>query len=167
MYQNNRQLILALLVLLLHSGIVHALPEDSKEKVYVKADKSTYNLKTHFNVFEGHVKVDQGSTHILADKLTTKSNDQFKIIEAIAYGTAQPAHYWTIPKQGDQELHTYAEIIKFYPIQSNVVFEKNVTLKQGENSFQGQLILYNMRDLTVTVPESNNSRSVLVYNPDN
>src|SRR3990167_1675910 len=135
-----------------------ALPEDSEEKLYIVADKTLYNYKTGMNTFEGHVKVDQGATHLRADRLITKDNRKHQIQEVIAYGVNEQAHYWTLPKKGDLEMHAHAEIIKYYPIEAHVVLQKNVLITQGENSFQGQLILYNRKDQTITVPASENGQ---------
>ena len=145
---------------------VFALPEDNHEKVFIVADSSTYNYKKGVNVFEGHVKVDQGTTHITADRLVTKSNSQHKMREAIAYGINALAHYWTLPKVGDPEIHAHAKVIKFYPLDSNATLEQDVVITQGENSFHGQLILYNSKDETIIVPAAKDARSILVYNPD-
>lgn len=154
------------LVLLSYSLLASALPEDNKEKVHIVADASLYNYKTGVNTFEGNVVVDQGTTHLTADRLITKNNSKHKIQEVIAYGIQKPAHYWTLHKAAEPEVHAYAKIIKFYPIESNVVLEDNALVTQGENSFQGQLVLYNRNDQTITVPASKNNRAVIVYNPD-
>lgn len=143
-----------------------ALPSDSRQALHIKADSSVYNYKTGFNIFEGNVIIDQGSTHITADRLITKSDIKHKISEAIAYGDQQLAHYWTLSKESEPEIHAYARVIKFYPIQSNVTLEKQVKVTQGENSFNGELIHYNSNDQTITVPASNKGRSVIVYNPE-
>ena len=156
-----------ILILFYCSAPVFALPQDSRAKIHIIADVSHYNYKTGMSLFEGHVKIDQGTTHITADRLITKNNMQHQIQEVIAYGAKEQAHYWTLPKEGEKEIHAKANIIKFYPIASNIALEKNVTLIQGENSFQGQLILYNNNNQTIIVPESNHNRSVLVYNPEN
>lgn len=156
-----------LLLLLFICTQVFALPEDSQQKIHITADSTIYNYKTGINVFEGHVKVDQGTTHITSNRLTTHANSQHQIQEAVAYGDkGERAHYWTLPKPDDKEFHAYADVIKFHPVTSNVTLEGNVIVSQGENSFQGELILYNMNQQTVTVPPSKNGRAVLVYNPD-
>ncbi|EKD69830.1 MAG: hypothetical protein ACD_46C00720G0001, partial [uncultured bacterium] len=151
---------------ILLSSSIYALSEDSQEKVNVIADSSIYNYKTGINIFEGNVKVDQGTTHITADKLITKTNKEHKLQEAIAYGFNTPAHYWTTPRAGDPIVNASAMIIKYYPIDANIVLEQNVVVAQAENNFQGQLILYNMNTQTITVPASNVGRAVVVYNPD-
>lgn len=143
-----------------------ALPNDNKEPLIIVADSTIYNYKAGINTFEGHVKVDQGSTHIIADRLVTKTNAKHKIEEAIAYGNTDPAHFWTTPKPNELPLHAYAKIIRFYPLVSNVTLEQSVTVKQGDNRFHGELIHYNNLEQTITVPPSQNGRAVLVYNPE-
>lgn len=143
-----------------------ALPEDSREKIYIVADTTEYNYKTGTTIYTGNVKVDQGTTHITADKLKTKTSAQHTIQEAIAFGEDHTAHYWTVPKKGDAEIHANAKIIKFYPVDSNIILEKEVVVTQGENSFHGERILYNRNDQTVLVPASDKGRAVIVYNPD-
>lgn len=159
-------ILLFLSLLLLATQPSLSLPSDSKQKVFIGADSSIYNYKTGFTTFEGNVQVDQGTTHITADKLTTKSDVGHKISEAIAYGTKGLAHYWTLSKPSEPEIHAYAKVIKFYPALSNVTLENQVNVTQGENSFHGELIHYNSNDQTIIVPASNKGRSVIVYNPD-
>jgi lipopolysaccharide export system protein LptA len=143
-----------------------ALDSDSKEKINIVADSGIYNYKTGVDVFEGHIRIDQGTTHITADRLITKKNNRHVIQEATAFGLLNLAHYWTVPKEGDPELHARAKIIKFYPLESNISLEQSAHVAQGENSFQGDFIHYNSKDQTITVPASKNGRAVLVYNPD-
>jgi len=147
------------------SRICLALPSDNKETIHINSDAWTYNYKTGVNEYTGHVTVNQGTTHLTADKLTTKMNTQRKIQEAIAYGLKEPAHYWTRTQMNNTEMHAFAHVIKYYPVEANVTLEKNVLVKQGENSFQGDLIHYNSYDQTIIVPELGKSRAVLVYNP--
>jgi lipopolysaccharide export system protein LptA len=158
----SRLLLLAFFFPLISVG----LPKDKSAPVHIIADSSIYNYKTGVNHFDGHVKVDQGTTHLTADRLITLNNDQHKMQMATAYGIGELAHYWTLPKVGDPEVHAHAKIIKFYPIESNVTLEQDVVVTQGENSFQGQLIHYNSNEQTITVPALDKSRAVLVYNPD-
>lgn len=154
------------LLFLFCSPALLALDSDSKERLNIIADSGTYNFKTGVDIYEGHVKVDQGSTHLTADKLITKKNKQHKIREAIAYGYQELAHYWTTPKPSDPIIHAHGKIIKYYPLESNVSLEQDVHLVQGENSFKGELIHYNSKDQTITLPASANGHAELIYNPD-
>lgn len=145
---------------------VLALDSDQKEPLHIKSDSFIYNYKSGMDVYEGNVMMDQGTTHITADKLITKKNASHKIREAIAHGNLKLAHYWTIPELNKPELHTHAKTIKFYPTENKVVFEEDVLVTQGENRFQGALVLYNRKDNIITVPPLLNAKAVLIYNPD-
>jgi lipopolysaccharide export system protein LptA len=154
-------LLTSLLLLLLTPRLL-ALPEDPKALMHIIADSSQYNYKMGETWFEGQVKINQGSTHLEADRVITKRNAQNKIQEALAFGLRQPAHYWTYPKKGEKILHAYAKLMKLYPLESRVVLEGDVRVTQGENRFQGQIIVYNIKLQTITVPPTKNSRATFV-----
>jgi lipopolysaccharide export system protein LptA len=139
-----------------------ALPADNAEAFHINANSWLMNVKSGLNSYEGDVKVIQGTTHLLADRVTTQKNAQHKIEEAVAYGDTKPAEYWTIPKAGDTTMHAQAKIIKFYPLKSTVILEDNVIVTQGENSFHGPMIVYNIKDQTISAPATPKGRSTIV-----
>lgn len=154
-------------LLLLLPMMSFALPEDAQKTMHIVASSSMFNYKTGINTYEGNVKIDQGTTHVIADQVITTNNKQHKIESAVAYGSATKlAEYITLPKPGDQILYAKAKIIKFYPLQSLIVLEENVVVTQGKNSFQGPIILYNMKDQIVTAPSSKTGRATIVIEPD-
>jgi lipopolysaccharide export system protein LptA len=142
-----------------------ALPSDVSEKIHIIADSSVFNYKTGETVYEGNVKVDQGTTHLTADKVVIKNNDQHKIETAIAYGNNQPAQYSTLPKPGDTLMQAKAKVIKYFPTKTLIQLEGDVEVLQGENSFHGPLILYNMKDQIVSAPASKTGRATIVIDP--
>lgn len=145
----------------------NALPNDGHQKVHITADATTYNFKTGVTVFTGHVIANQGSTQVTAEKLITKSNANHEIQEITAYGQDKTqAHYSTLPRPADRPLHAFGDVIEYYPLNASVTLHKHVTVTQGENSFQGELIHYNMNEQTITVPPTPNARAVIVYNQD-
>jgi lipopolysaccharide export system protein LptA len=155
-----------ILVLCFAPLALYALPEDSVEKMHIVADSTLFNYKTGFNTYQGNVDVQQGGTRLKADKVTTKSNLKHKMEEAIAYGSDKtPADYWTVPKKGDLIFHAQASVIKFYPLKSLVMLEGNVNVTQGDNSFHGATIIYNMKDQTISAPANNQGRATIIIQP--
>lgn len=161
-----RRLLLIFTLLMGLLSISYALKTDTKSKLIITSDSYFRNYKTGIDIFVGNVKADQGTTHLTADKLVTKSNPQHEMNIATAYGNATPAHYWTTPNPKDPIMNAYAKIIKFYPATGDVVLQTNVTVKQGENNFTGELVIYNNTDQTITVPSANKSRAKIIYTPD-
>lgn len=145
--------------------ILLALSDDHEQKMHIVADSSTFNYKTGVDTYEGNVRIDQGTTHLTADKLVTSKNAQHKIEKAIAYGTKKLAEYTTVPKQGDKIFHAKANVITFYPLRSFVSLEGNVVVTQGQNSFQGPIISYNMKDQIVTAPASKIGHATIIIEP--
>ena len=139
-----------------------SLPEDSQQPMHIIADSSLFNYKTGRDIYEGNVKVDQGTSHLTADRVITQKDKQHKIISAIAMGLKKVATLTTIPKQGDLVMYAEARTISFYPPASTIVLEKDVIVTQGENNFHGQHIIYNMKDQIVAAPASKNGRATIV-----
>lgn len=159
------RLLLSILLISL-TGLALALPTDPQQAIHIVADSSVFDYKKRFNRYEGHVKIDQGSSHVVADRVETRSNAQHKMEEAIAYGTQKLAHYWTLPKEKDPEFHAHARIIHFFPLQSLVKLEGDVVVTQGENIFHGPIILYNTKDQIVTAPAMKNGHATIVIEPN-
>ncbi len=158
-----RLLLSFLLVLLTTTSF--ALPEDSKQLMHISSDSTQFDFKKGINIYEGNVVVNQGSTHLTADKVTTKNNDLHKIQEVIAFGGINPAIYTTIPNPGDELFTAKAHEIRFYPIKSLIFLEGDTSVTQGENSFQGPIMIYNTKDQIVTAPPSKNGRATMMIKP--
>jgi len=153
---------LCLIMSFLISPLALGLPDDSQKPMHIVADSSLFNYKTGKDIYEGDVKIDQGTSHLTADRVITQKNKQHKIISAIATGIKTVATFETIPKLGDLVMHTEAKTISFYPPTSIVIFENDVVVTQGENNFHGQHIIYNMKDQIVSAPASKNGRATIV-----
>jgi lipopolysaccharide export system protein LptA len=139
-----------------------ALPNDSEQPMKIVADSSLFNYKTGVDTYEGNVKVDQGTMHLLADKLVTEKNEHHKMVSAIAYGIIHLAELTTLPSKDAEALHAKSHIIKFYPSTSVLILEKNVVVTQDQNSFHGEHIIYNMKEQMVAAPASKNGRSTII-----
>lgn len=143
----------------------YALPDDSQKTLHIVANSTEFNYKTGVDVYEGDVKIDQGTTQVIADKVVTQKNEHHKIVSAIAYGLKNKAQYLTIPKNDDLVLKATAYVIKYYPITSIIILENDVVVTQGENSFHGPHIIYNTKEQTVSAPASKNGRATIVIEP--
>ncbi len=157
---------LSLVSLFLVSTLALALPSDDQKPLKIEADSTTFDYSTGAHSYEGNVKIIQGSTTLTADRVVTKNNDKHKMEEAVAYGFKHLAEYSTLPKEGDKILHAKAKTIKFYPATQMVVLEGDVMVTQGENSVNGQIIIYNMKNQTVTAPANKSGRATVVIEPN-
>lgn len=152
--------------ILLLPALAFSLQDDQDKPFNIIADSSVFNYKTGIDVYEGNVKVDQGTSHLTADRLVTEKNKQHKMILATATGIKKLAEYSTVPKIGDPILMAKAKIIKFYPPSATVVLEQEVLVTQKENSFHGPRIIYNIKDQVVTAPASKEGRATITIEPE-
>jgi lipopolysaccharide export system protein LptA len=157
------------LLLLLYAflNVASALPSDKEQLMHIAADSYLVNYKTGEDVYEGDVKVDQGTTHLIADKLVTKKDANRKIISAIAYGFEHLAEFSTLPKEADDIFFAKGKIIKFFPQTQTVSVLEEVSVIQGKNSFKGPIIIYNMKEQIVSTPASKNGRATIVIDTQN
>jgi len=160
-----RVLKLCLLILMFLPFSSFAMPEDNQKIIHITASSTEFNYKSGVDVYEGNVIIDQGTTHVKADKLVTTKDQNHHIISAIAYGITHLAEYSTIPKEGDVVLHAKAKRITYYPQTATIILENDVQVTQGKNSFQGPHIIYNMKEQTVSAPASKNGRATIVIEP--
>ncbi|MGB6977378.1 MAG: lipopolysaccharide transport periplasmic protein LptA [Gammaproteobacteria bacterium] len=159
--QINKVLLLACLV---PSGICWPLPSDRSKPTYIEADQVQYEQKTGTTVYIGHVKFDQGTSHLLADRLTVyKDPRSSKIQKMIAQGNL--AQYTTLPKEGSNVLHASAKTIQYDPINNVVLLLGDALVTQEGNSFRGQHIEYNVTKQTVISAPSPNSKTTIVIQP--
>jgi lipopolysaccharide export system protein LptA len=144
----------------------YALDSDAIATLHIKADSTIFNYKTGINQYDGNVFIDQGTTHLIADRVITKNNSKHKIEEVLAYGFKQNAKYITLLKAGDPLLFANAKLIKFYPFKSTVILVGNALVTQGPNSFNGPIIIYNIKDQVVTAPPSKSGKATIIIDPN-
>ena len=138
---------------------------DQQQTLNIDADATLFDFQKGLDTYTGHVKIIQGSSKILADRMTTQKNAQHKISVIICYGDQQPANYWTTPKAGDKQIHASAHIIKFYPLKSLVKLDGNVIIQQGDNSFHGASIIYDLNKQIVSAPANPKQPSTIIIQP--
>ena len=135
------------------SPAIHALPEDSKAPLYVRADAADINQTSHKGIYTGNVTVDQGSTHIRAAKAVTEGDAQNQIKKAIIKGDATTqAHYWTLQSKDKSELHAFADTICYYPKSHQIVLEGHASVVQDQNKIEASTIRYNTQTQHMSTP---------------
>lgn len=158
--------LLSLIILFVISLQAHALQSDAKELMYIISDSASHNGKTGTKIFIGHVKLDQGTSHLIADKVITQADKKHQVHTITAYGFNNLAHYWTTLDSNHELLDAKAKIIIYHPKTGDIDMKENVIVQQAKNHFKGQSIHYNNLEQTITVPESSHSHALLIYNPN-
>ncbi len=157
-----------LIGLLIATGLIpslaQALSSDQNLPARFVSDHVVFNHKTGITIFTGNVKMDQGTTHLTGDKVTSYSNDNGNVTKVVAVGKL--AHYNTLPDGQEKAVDAWAETIEYYPQEKTAILIGNGKVTQGANSFTGPHIVYNMEKQTVvSTPTTSNTQSVIVLQP--
>lgn len=154
------------ILLLLPSFLVFALPEDGQKLALLAADTADIQQQIHQGTYVGNVRFDQGTRHIRAEKVITKTDQKNQLILAILYGSKQkPAHYWEQPSVNKPILHAYAQEIRYHPREQLVELIGNAKVTQGKDSFSAPLIRYNIQTQHVLTENNRTDRTLIVIHP--
>lgn len=157
-----RNLVL-LISLLFITSISWGLKSDSQLPAKFNSDQILFNQKTGVTIFVDNVQMDQGSTHLTADKVTIYKDKNNKIYKVVAEG--KQAHYTTLPDGETKPLDAYADTIEYYTQEKKAVLDGNAYVVQEPNQLRATHIVYDMANKNITSTATAGSQSVLVLQP--
>ena len=153
-----------LLTGVLLSNICFALQADRDQPIKVEADKASIQKKSGISTYNGNVVVRQGSMRISADKLTITTH-QGKFQKMVAQG--QPSTFQQITESKHKSISSSAKKMTFLANENIVIFENNAVLKQGENTFTSNRIVYNIsKDQVNAGKKSGGDRVTITIQPN-
>lgn len=141
----------------------YALSTDKQQPAYIQSDTAILNHKTKTCIYSGHVQLTQGSTVITADTLTTHSDAQNQLELVTAIG--KYATYSTLPDNNPQKLVASALTINYYPKKAQVELIGEAKATQGNDSFAGPRINYDIKQQIITSPPSKEGRTTIIIQP--
>tara|TARA_Y100000588_G_C14118726_1_gene866354 strand:- start:164 stop:661 length:498 start_codon:yes stop_codon:yes gene_type:complete len=151
----------------LSSAALKAHPEDKEQILYLSSDEADLNQGTKKGLFKGHVKIDQGTSHLRALEAETLGDSENKLIKAIARGGHQTkAHFWTTLTQNQTSLHAWAEIIYYLPKENRIELIGNAEISQGKNSFKAPKIIYDTKKQHIITESHENKRTTMTFYPE-
>jgi lipopolysaccharide export system protein LptA len=143
----------------------YSLASDKTKTLYLASDRSQIDYKTGITVFIGHVKLDQGSTHLTGDKLIANLNAQHKIYKVVTFGNQ--AKYSTLQHPGEAIFHAEAKTLTYFPDTGQVYLDEKALTFQGNNKISGAHITYNTKKQQGIAKQTKHKRVTMVINPNN
>ena len=167
MYQSQPKLIkiICLFSLFLFSALGMALDSDKNQPATLKADNVKYNRDTNIGIYTGNVSINQGTTVITANQITTYSDKQNHLIKAIAVGV--PATYQSIPQANQGLLKASALTITYFPAKNTVILQGTASVTQNNNVINGPWISYNLKtgQMITQQDQSHQQQTTIIYQP--
>ncbi len=132
---------------------------------YFVADSVVYLSKAHKIIYTGHVKIDQGQTHITGDQLILNLTTDNKITQMV--DTGRPATYTTVLAGHPGVLYARANRITYQQQQQIVYLDGNAFVDQNHNTIRAEHIRYDKQDGIVhTHGSPQNSSTYIVVQPN-
>ena len=135
------------LLLCLLSPAAQALDADRDQPINIEADKASLNDKTGFSVYEGNVRLQQGTLLFTGNRMTVQLTDN-KVDTIVLTGT--PATYVQRPEGRDADQHAEAGRIEYYALDDRVILlEKARIWESGADEFRSDRIVFSLKSDTV------------------
>ena len=117
------------LLLLLLPVTGWGLTSDRSQPVNIEADKATVNEKTGYSVYEGNVKVQQGTLVLQGSKMTVQLKDNS--IDTFVL-TGDPATSRQRPDGEESDQHAEARRIEFYAKDDRIILLENARVWRSD-----------------------------------
>ena len=124
-----------------------ALDADRDQPINIEADQASLNDKTGFSVYEGNVKLQQGTLIFTGNRMTVQLTD--KKLDTIVL-TGNLATYVQRPEGKNVDQHAEAERIEYYAIDERVILLRKARIwETGDEEFRSDRIVFNLKTDTV------------------
>ena len=127
------------------SGQVAALSSDREQPIELEADSAHIDERTGVSVYTGNVKLTQGSTKLLADRLTVERGEDGNRVVA----EGQPATFSQQPDDKPEPVEGRAKTIDYHTGRERVILTGSAEVWQGGNRFASERIVYDTATDTV------------------
>jgi lipopolysaccharide export system protein LptA len=137
----------AILLLALLPLTAWGLEADRDQPITIEADQASLNDKTGFSVYEGNVRLQQGTLVFTGNKMTVQLTDK-QLDTIILTGTL--ATYVQRPEGKVVDQHAEAERIEYYALDERVILLKKARIwESGDEEFRSDRIVFNLKTDTV------------------
>ncbi len=141
--RNNRRLRmvrhLVAAALLASFGPALALESDQAQPMRITADQALRDEKKGVTVYKGNVRMDQGSLHVDADRITIY-HDRANADRVIATGA--PARLQQQPDPEKGPMHASARRIEYLRVSDRILLRGEAAIKQDGSTVTGETIEY-------------------------
>lgn len=147
------------------AGKSWALPEDRQQPMHIESDSASRDDRSGVIIYAGSVRIDQGSMHIEADKVTVYMTAGSKQVDRIVCD-GKPATYQQKPKPDAELVKAHAEVIEYQVAKDFLLLTRAAHLEQGGSTLEGELITYDIaKDLMQARGSEANQRIRMVIPP--
>lgn len=123
------------------SSFAKALPGDENQPIHIAADSASINDQTGITTYKGNVIIKQGTLLIEAAHVDMYRGDD-GVDKLIAKGS--PAHFRQKPKPNEPFSDAWGKNMVYKVKSRNLTITKNAKVVQGQDTFTGERIVYDL-----------------------
>ena len=154
--------IIALVLLLLPVGAPRALPTDSEQPISVEADNLEIRDNDHISIYDGNVKLVQGSLEIDSDRMVIHFNaaNELVLIEM----TGSPVHFRQLDDER-REMLGEALRIDYHQSESLLEMRESAWFSHAGDRIESDRIRVNTRDNSIQAGGESDQRVKMLIQP--
>ena len=130
-----------LAVLVLAPGVTAALTSDRDQPISIEADTVDIDDRNDISVYQGDVRVTQGTMRLLADTVTLYGLREPSRITA----EGAPVRFWQRPDDQDEDVRGEALRLEYNIIDEKLFLFEKAKIWQGDNTFGSNQIEYDVK----------------------
>lgn len=148
---------LYVLVVFLFPGFVSALESDREQDINIESDSMIADDQSGITIYSGKVTIDQGTLHIDADEVRVISSEAevVQIIASMSADSKELAHYQQEADDNEGLIKANARIITYFLQEERMHLAGSAFLEQANDTFQGELLHYDLASGTVDLKGGN------------
>lgn len=133
-------------------SLAQGLKADRDQPVHIEANTVHYYRKAGLCIYTGQVQIDQGSSHLSGDEVTSYFDSQQRLIRLVAKGL--PAHFTTVLDHKLSLLNTSAETITYHIDKGYLEFDGHAYIVQDNDTLKGPLLIYKLAEQSIISPDN-------------
>jgi lipopolysaccharide export system protein LptA len=132
--------------------VAWGLASDRDQPIEVEADRATLKEKDGISIYEGNVKLTQGTLRLQADTMTVYSKGE-QVERMILVGN--PATFVQRPEGRELDLHAEAARMEYHAADERIILLGAARVWQTDGKeLRSEKIIYNLRDNTASAGDS-------------
>lgn len=148
-------------------SVAFCLPNDKKQTIHFTAGVIEWDQILHKGEFKDNVSFSQGSTQLFASFGTAQGDEHNQFNEVILYGdNKEQAHFLTLPKPNDKEVHAYADKMVYLPQKKLIQLYGNVSVHQGRYHFKAPFLQYDLEKKKIISQASGKDKTTVIVDPE-
>lgn len=138
----NKPVLLFCLLLICHTGPVHAEKADRNKPIHIESDRVSVDDAKHISTFEGKVEFTQGTLQLNAEKVVVSEDAAGN---KLCVATGQLASFRQKREDTEEYVEGFGERIEYDTRSGTVDFYEHARVKREQDEVRGDHITYSTK----------------------